>query len=143
MSGKSDKAHDKVHTCQSSVTMEKTFSEYFDALDNKAQSRYKQKLDMLSGIPDPYLFETSKTNVDELECRSWPSIEYPDIYNYFLHRAHTLRISQGLTKVWMATTLQPAAGSTKFKLYVFISMHNLQSSFELVFAIPRGCLGLL
>ena len=93
LSGKSDKAHDKVHTCQSSVTMEKTFSEYFDALDSKTQSRYKQKLDMLDGIPDPYLIETSKTNVDELECRSWPSIEYPDIYNYFLHLAHTLRIS--------------------------------------------------
>ena len=40
--------------------MEKTFSEYFKALNSKAQSRYKQKLDMLGGIPDPYLIETGK-----------------------------------------------------------------------------------
>ena len=30
--------------------------EYFKTLDSKAQSRYKQQLDMLGGIPDPYLF---------------------------------------------------------------------------------------
>ena len=68
--------------------MEKTFSEYFKTLDGKAQSRYKQKLDMLGGIPDPYLIETGKTNAEEraeeLEWRSWPSVEYPDIYNYLI-----------------------------------------------------------
>ena len=62
--------------------MEKTFSEYFKALDSKTQSRYKQKLDMLGGIHDPYLIETGKTKAEELEWRSWPSVEYPDIYNY-------------------------------------------------------------
>ena len=60
--------------------MEKTFSEYFKALDSKAQSSYKQKLDVLGGIPEPYLIVTGKTNAEGLEWRSWPSIEYPNIY---------------------------------------------------------------
>ena len=47
--------------------MEKTFFEYFKAWDSKAQSRFKQKLDMLGGILDPYLIETGKTNAEELE----------------------------------------------------------------------------
>ena len=43
-------------TCRSSATMETKFSEYFKTLDSKAQSSYKQQLDMLGGIPDPYQF---------------------------------------------------------------------------------------
>ena len=116
----------------------------FQGLDSKAQSRYKQKLDMLCGILDPYLNETGKTNAEELERCSWPNVEYPDIYDYLISTPSPYTKDQlRACKSWTAITLQPAARSTKFKLYVFISVQNLQSSFEPVFTIPRGCLGLL
>jgi len=38
-----------------SVESEKRYSQYFRQLDDKAQTRYKEKLQLLGGIEDPYV----------------------------------------------------------------------------------------
>lgn len=73
LSGKS------VHTW--SGNMSRKYSPYFYELEDEAQRRYVQKLEKLGGVDDPYLQEPSVVGED---WKGWPSVEYPDIYNYLI-----------------------------------------------------------
>lgn len=61
-----------------------TFSYYYLTLEEEPQKRYKEKLAMLGGIQDPYFTLNNASSGSGLDWQSWPSVEYPDIYNYFI-----------------------------------------------------------
>ena len=60
--------------------------------------QYKVKLQLLGGIEDPYVKESSVAPESVIHWQDWPNVEYPDIYNYLIatpcpytkeqHRAH-------------------------------------------------------
>ena len=60
-------------------TMSKKYSLYIYDLEGTEKSRYCQKLDKFGEIDDPYLQQPTTVGKD---WRNWPSVEYPDIYNY-------------------------------------------------------------
>ena len=62
----------------------KVVSKYFKQLNKKAQQRYEEKLHILGGIEDPYLGGKWLTQAGSVEWHEWPSVEYPDIYNYLI-----------------------------------------------------------
>ena len=61
----------------------KKFSKYFNELDGTAKKQYLEKLHSVGeNIDDPYTLNWKETPAaDDL----WPSIEYPDIYNYLVN----------------------------------------------------------
>ena len=58
-------------------------SDYFQGLDGTAKLRYKEKLEKLGAIEDPYLRWGHSTLKAE-EWQNWPKVEYPDIYNFLI-----------------------------------------------------------
>ena len=64
-----------------SSAMSRKYSHYFYELEDTGKCRYTQKLVKLGGSDDPYLQEPSVVGKD---WKSWPSVEYPDIYNYLI-----------------------------------------------------------
>lgn len=60
------------------------FSYYYLTLDKVAQDRYKEKLAMLGNIEDPYFTLDSPESPEGMSWQNWPSVSYPDIYNYFV-----------------------------------------------------------
>ena len=91
---KDKRAHVRVRICnctyihcvcnpvrQVQKAMSRKYSHYFYELEDTEKCRYTQKLDKLGGIDDPYLQEPSVVGED---WNSWPSVEYPDIYNYLI-----------------------------------------------------------
>ena len=69
------------------------------------------KLDKLGGIDDPYLQEPTAVGED---WKNWPSVEYPDIYNYLI-QTPSLYTGESLKSVLKLTTIMPMAGLTKSK----------------------------
>ena len=67
-----------------SVESEKRYSQYFRQLDDKAKTRYKEKLQLLGGIEDPYVEGSSVALESAIDWQDWPNVEYPDIYNYLI-----------------------------------------------------------
>lgn len=61
--------------------MSRKYSPYFYELEDAEKCRYTEKLDKHGGIDDPYLQEPTVVCED---WTSWPSVEYPDIYNYLI-----------------------------------------------------------
>ena len=57
-------------------------SDYFQGLDGTAKLRYKEKLEKLGKIEDPYLHWEHSTLKEEWQ--NWPKVEYPDIYNFLI-----------------------------------------------------------
>ena len=86
--------------------MSKKYSLYIYDLEGTEKSRYCQKLDKFGEIDDPYLQQPTTVGKD---WRNWPSVEYPDIYNY------TQEKFWKHTKVLKLTTIMPMAGLTKSK----------------------------
>ena len=60
---------------------EAQFSAYFNDFEDKAKSRYREKLEKLGGMTDPYLNWQSEASID---WQLWPDVEYPDIFNYLI-----------------------------------------------------------
>ena len=58
-------------------------SDYFKGLDVTARLRYKEKLDKLGGLEDPYLHWGQGIGREE-DWQNWPKVEYPDIYNFLI-----------------------------------------------------------
>ena len=50
-------------------------------IDETPKERYRDKLQNLGGLADPYLenFMDDRTPID---WQVWPDVEYPDIYNF-------------------------------------------------------------
>ena len=67
-----------------SVESEKRYSQYSRQLDDKAKMRYKEKLQILDGIEDPYVERSSVAPESGINWQDWPNVEYPDIYNYLI-----------------------------------------------------------
>ena len=67
-----------------SVESKKRYSQYFWQLDDKAKTRYKEKLQLLGGIEDPYVQGSSVAPESAIDWQDWPNVEYPDIYNYLI-----------------------------------------------------------
>ena len=61
--------------------MARKYSPYFYELEDTDKQRYTEKLDNLGVVDDPYVEEPSIVGED---WKSWPSVEYPDIYNYLI-----------------------------------------------------------
>ena len=60
---------------------EAQLSAYYNDLEEKAKSRYREKLEKLGGMTDPYLNWQSEASID---WQLWPDVEYPDIFNYLI-----------------------------------------------------------
>ena len=58
-------------------------SKYYQRLDFEAKKRYDVMLATLGSLGDPY-DATKKPTISQVEWQHWPSLEYPDIYNYFI-----------------------------------------------------------
>ena len=58
-------------------------SDYFQGLDGTAKLCYKEKLEKLGRIEDPYLHWEHSTLKEE-DWQNWPKVEYPDIYNFLI-----------------------------------------------------------
>ena len=61
--------------------MSRKYSPYFYELEEAEKLGYTQKLNKLGGIDNPFIQEPNVVGED-WEC--WPSVEYPDIYNYLI-----------------------------------------------------------
>ena len=60
--------------------VEAQFSPYCNDLEEKAETRYKEKLQKLGRMTDPYLKWQSGASID---WQLWPDVEYPrQLYNY-------------------------------------------------------------
>ena len=62
----------------------KRYSQYLRQLDDKAKTRYKEKLQILGSIEDPYIEGRSVAPESAIDWLDWPNVEYPDIYNYLI-----------------------------------------------------------
>ena len=60
---------------------EKTYSTYYQELDDEAKVRYRKKLAMLSHVDDPYIIARQSAVTD---WQQWPEVKYPDIFNYLV-----------------------------------------------------------
>ena len=60
---------------------EAQFSAYYDDLEDKAKSRYSERLKKLGGMTDPYMNWQSEASID---WQLWPDVEYADIFNYLI-----------------------------------------------------------
>ena len=67
-----------------SVKSEKRDFQYFRQLDDKAKARYKEKLQILGGIEDPYVEGSSVAPESAIDWQDWSDVEYTDIYNYLV-----------------------------------------------------------
>ena len=72
-------------------SVEKRYSQYFRQLDDKAQARYKEKLQILGGIENPYVEGSNQTisidrvfHVGPVVPVGLARLEYPDIYKYLV-----------------------------------------------------------
>ena len=69
----------------SSSSWVSSHSKYYQGLDVEAKKRYDVKLATLGSLGDPYDAENlKKPTICQVEWQHWPSIEYPDIYNYLI-----------------------------------------------------------
>ena len=66
------------------VKSEKRDFQYFRQLDDKAKARYKEKLQILGGIEDPYVEGSSVAPESAIDWQDWSDVEYTDIYNYLI-----------------------------------------------------------
>ena len=57
-------------------------SNYYEGLDLEAKKRYDVKIATFGELGDPYTAQ--KKSLMSLEWQNWPSVEYPDIYNYLI-----------------------------------------------------------
>ena len=62
----------------------KNVSKYFQELSEEAKSRYEEKLGILGDIEDPYVGGSWLVRGSSVEWHDWPTVEYPDIYNYLI-----------------------------------------------------------
>ena len=60
-----------------------SYSTYYYGLDEITKERYREKLQKLGGLADPYL-ERWKDDHTSIDWQLWPEVEYPDIYNFLL-----------------------------------------------------------
>ena len=88
------------------------FSSYYSSLDEAAKTRYREKLQMLGGIKDPYIYwqvEVELNSAQKVEWYGWPEVEYPDIYNYVI-ASPSPHTSEEL-KAWNGTASSSMDGS--------------------------------
>ena len=60
-----------------------SYSTYYLQLADTARERYREKLQKLGGLADPYL-EKSRDGHSSVDWQLWPEVEYPDIYNFLI-----------------------------------------------------------
>ena len=60
-----------------------SYSTYYNELDKIAKERYREKLQKLGDLADPYL-ERSRGDHTSIDWQLWPEVEYPDIYNFLI-----------------------------------------------------------
>ena len=61
-----------------------SYSTYYNELDKIAKERYREKLQKLGGLADPYLEKSSGDGHTSIDWQLWPEVEYPDIYNFLI-----------------------------------------------------------
>ena len=66
------------------VKSEKRDFQYFRQLDDKAKVQYKEKLQILGGIEDPYVAGSSVAPESAIVWQDWSNVECTDIYNYLI-----------------------------------------------------------
>ena len=67
-----------------SVKSEERDFQYFRQLDDKAKARYKEKLQILGGIEDPYVEGSSVAPESAIDWQDWSNVEQSDIHNYLI-----------------------------------------------------------
>ena len=80
-----------------------------------AKERYRDKLQKLGGLADPYLEKSRDDHISIVDWQLWPEVEYPDIYNSLittpsLYTGDSLRCSLRRTRVSMRTITMREAG---------------------------------
>ena len=61
-----------------------SYSTYYYELDEIAKERYRDKLQKLGGLADPYLEKSRDDHISIVDWQLWPEVEYPDIYNLLI-----------------------------------------------------------
>ena len=59
------------------------YSTYYYELDTIAIERYREKLEKLGGLDDPYLESWSEDHTS-IDRQLWPNVEYSDLYNFLI-----------------------------------------------------------
>ena len=57
-------------------------SSYYDGMELEAKKRYDAKIIVFGSLGDPYCVQ--KKSLTSVEWQNWPSVEYPDVYNYLI-----------------------------------------------------------
>ena len=68
----------------SNSTTADIYSSYYHSLDAASKARYNDKLEILGFIKDPYVTAATLGQQQQLDWLTWPDVEYPDIWNYFI-----------------------------------------------------------
>ena len=68
----------------SNSTTADVYSSYYHSLDAASKARYNDKLEILGSIKDPYVTAATLGQQEQLDWLTWPDVEYPDIWNYFI-----------------------------------------------------------
>ena len=53
-----------------------------DGMELEAKTRYEAKIIVFGSLGDPYCVQ--KKSLTSVEWQNWPSVEYPDVYNYLI-----------------------------------------------------------
>ena len=59
------------------------YSSYYHVLDDTAKQRYREKMEKLSALEDPYLMYDHGQEI-YVDWYDWPQVEYPNIYNFLI-----------------------------------------------------------
>ena len=59
------------------------YSSYYHELDDTAKQRYREKMEKLGALEDPYLMYDHGQEI-YVDWYDWPQVEYPNIYNFLI-----------------------------------------------------------
>lgn len=59
-----------------------SFSTYYQTLEDTSKQRYREKVQKLGGLKDPYLLLEQGVAGDTWQ--NWPEVEYPDLFCYLI-----------------------------------------------------------
>ena len=79
-----------------------SLSKYYHGLDVEAKKHYDVKLATLGSLETPMMLQTWRSR--QIEWQHWPSIEYPDIYNYLISTSNldTLEVYKYFVSGWVS-----------------------------------------
>ena len=98
------------------------YSSYYYELDDTAKQRYREKMEKLGALEDPYLMYDHGQEI-YVDWYDWPQVEYPNIYNFLI----------GTPSVYTGESLKSNKSLDTYNFYVNSWVENIN-----VFPIPAS-----